>query len=203
MLEIDKAWKDAPAVLLLLHGGKVRSHEPVTRTNLAAARMRLLAGAVRRSTSLPALVLRYRVRGWNDEDGLRVPDSVRDAQAALETLERELGPVPVVLVGHSMGGRTAVRVAGYPTVRAVAALAPWLPPDEPVDPLAGRSVLIAHGRRDRITDPERSIAYAARAEAVADGVTLRLLDDGHAMLREPRAWHRLVAEFADRVVSEL
>ena len=203
MLDLDEAWKDAAAVLLLLHGGKVDSHEPVTRVNLAAARMKLMARALRRGTALPAVTLRYRVRGWNDADGARTPDPVRDALTALDTIQGELGPVPVILVGHSMGGRTAVRVAWYPTVRAVAALAPWLPPDEPVDTLVGRRLMIAHGRRDRITDPARSIAYAARADAVAESVDLERLDDGHAMLRQPAVWNRLVTEFIQQAVSGL
>ena len=35
--------------------------------------------------------------------------------------------MPVVLLGHSMGGRTAVAVADDPSVVGVVALAPWLP----------------------------------------------------------------------------
>lgn len=186
----------AAAVMLLLHGGRVNSYEPVSRGNLAAARMGLMAREVRRDPALPVLALRYRVRGWNDDGGARTPDPVRDALHALDEVERRLGPVPVILVGHSIGGRTAVRVAGYPTVRAVAALAPWLPETEPVDTLVGRTVLIAHGRRDRVTDPELSIAFARRAAAVADAVYLKLLDDRHAMLRTPGAWRRLVTDFA-------
>lgn len=197
-LDRAAAAPDAAAVMLLLHGGRAHSYQPVSRGNLAAVRMAVLAGRVRQDRSIPVLALRYRVRGWNDEDGARTPDPVHDALLALALIEARLGPVPVILVGHSLGGRAAVRVAGYPTVRGVAALAPWLPPGEPAEPLAGRTVLIAHGRQDRVTDPEGSIAFATRASAVADAVYLKVLEDGHAMLRSPGAWHRLVAHFAER-----
>ncbi|MGR4852480.1 alpha/beta fold hydrolase [Streptomyces sp. LARHCF252] len=51
----------------------------------------------------------------------------RDARRALGELARRAGDVPVVLVGHSMGGRAALRAADAPQVRAVPALAPWCP----------------------------------------------------------------------------
>jgi predicted esterase len=36
--------------------------------------------------------------------------------------------------------------------------------------LAGWTVLLAHGDQDRVTDPERSYAYALRARQVSDQV---------------------------------
>jgi pimeloyl-ACP methyl ester carboxylesterase len=183
------------ALVLLLHGGREESYDPVRRGNLAALRMSALGRSLDTDGSVPVVALRYRYRGWNDPDGTRTPDPVDDALAALATLSRRFGPVPVVLVGHSLGGRTALRAAAYPTVRALAALAPWLPEGEPVDTLAGRTVLIAHGRRDRVTDSKHSVAYARRAVPVADAVYLRLIDDSHSMLRAAGTWHRLVREF--------
>ncbi len=198
-LETASAADRPAAVVLLLHGGRARSLAPVRPGNLAALRMSLLARTAHIDRSIPVLALRYRYRGWNDEDGARTPDPVHDALDALARIEARLGPVPVILVGHSLGGRAAVRTAGYPTVRAVAALAPWLPLGEPVDPLTDRTVLIAHGRRDRVTEIEHSLAYATRALTVADAVYLKLIDDGHAMLHTPATWHRLVREFCATV----
>ena len=195
-LDAAAAFRDPAALLLLLHGGKVSSYEPVRRGNLAALRMSALARALGPGLGLPILTLRNRYRGWNDKDGARTPSPVRDALWALETIEQRLGPTPVILVGHSLGGRTAVRVAHYPTVRAVAALAPWLPLGEPADPLNGRRVIIAHGLRDKVTDPEHSVAFAERASTVADTVWLKLVDDGHALLRAPATWNGLVRDFA-------
>ncbi|MBK8075610.1 MAG: hypothetical protein IPK24_08615 [Kineosporiaceae bacterium] len=53
-------------------------------------------------------LLRYRNRGWN---GARA-DPVVDTRWALTRLADRHGPVPVILVGYSMGGRAAVWAAG-------------------------------------------------------------------------------------------
>jgi predicted esterase len=203
VLPRDREW-DIRGVVLLLHGGQATSLEPVRPGNLAAFRMTRFVPAFRRrpgreSPRVAVALLRNRTRGWNAEDPPahdRVPDPVADALWALEQIDRRLGPVPVVLAGHSMGGRTALRVAGHPSVRAVAALAPWLPPDEPIAQLAGRDVLIAHGTRDRVTSLDASRSYARDAAVVARSIDLQEFPGGHAMLRRPRGWHRLVYRFA-------
>jgi len=239
--------------VLLLHGGKSESYDPVGRADLAAARMRPFAGAILRrsgsgqrvgsaqhgasaqhggsrqhgdthrhgdsarhgggpprhgspprhggsggpghrgrAVSLAVGLLRDRYRGWNGTEA----EPLRDALWALEETERLYGPIPVVLVGHSMGGRAALRAGGYRTVRAVAALCPWLPESEPFAQLAGRTVLIAHAVRDEVTDPAASLRYAQRATLVADEVRYRhMTTGGHAMVRGAGQWHRLVADF--------
>ena len=196
------------SAVLVLHGGKVRSKEPVRRTNLAYLRMRPFAAAVDRRArqvgaagpnGLGALLLRDRFRGWNGEDA----DPVADALWALDRIEQLHGRIPVVLLAHSMGGRAALRAAGHPMVTGVVALAPWLPEGEPVTQLDGRRVLIAHGGRDTITDPANSRAYAERAEAAGTDVEYREIPGGkHAMLAGASAWHTLAAEFAvDRLAE--
>jgi dienelactone hydrolase len=138
------------------------------------------------------MLLRYRYRGWNGEE----MSPVADAEWGLRYIRARHGSAPIVLVGHSMGGRTALRVAGDEAVLGVVALAPWLPDGEPVDQLVGREVLLAHGNLDRITSPGASRRFAERAESVAkrvDYVTVR--GDAHAMLLRPATWHRLVARF--------
>jgi pimeloyl-ACP methyl ester carboxylesterase len=79
---------------------------------------------------------------------------------ALDEVRRRHPRARVVFIGHSMGGRTALRCAGDPSVVGVCALAPWIEPGEPSAHLAGRTVLIAHSDRDRITDPEMSREFA-------------------------------------------
>ncbi|MFE9225855.1 alpha/beta fold hydrolase [Streptomyces massasporeus] len=92
-------------------------------------------------------------RGREERDGADAGKRVPDTLEALEALARLAGAVPVVLVGHSMGGRAALRAAGHPQVRALLALAPWWPPGEPAQPLTGRRLVVPHGERDRITAP--------------------------------------------------
>jgi pimeloyl-ACP methyl ester carboxylesterase len=101
----------------------------------------------------------------------------------LDELRGRLGRVPVVLVGHSMGARAALRVAGHPLVSAIAGLAPWLPPGEPVDQLAGRRVLLAHGSADTVTSPSETWAYADRARSITQVATVEVPNGNHALLR--------------------
>ena len=137
-------------------------------------------------------LLRNRVRGWNAPQ----LHPVSDARHALERIRAERPGVPVFLVGHSMGGRVALRVADDPAVTSVCALAPWTPPGEPVEPVRGRNVVLAHGTLDRITKPAESFAYARRARAVAGRlVRFELMSESHAMLPRAPAWHRLVRRF--------
>ena len=78
-------------------------------------------------------------------------------------------------------------VAGYPSVQAVVALAPWIEQGDPTSQLAGRRLLIAHGTRDRITSAAASAAYAREAAARGRSVSyVRVQDDRHAMLRRAR-----------------
>jgi pimeloyl-ACP methyl ester carboxylesterase len=181
--------------VLLLHGGKSESYDPVTRTNLTAARMWPFAAPILRRSgraSIAVGLLRDRYQGWNGTQA----EPVRDALWALDETVKTFGSAPVVLVGHSMGGRAALRAAGHPTVRGVVALCPWLPESEPFAQLAGRSVLIAHAAQDKVTDPAASLRYAQRATLVADGVRYRrVAHSGHAMVCGAGRWHRMVADF--------
>ncbi|HZP51773.1 alpha/beta hydrolase [Actinocrinis sp.] len=184
------------SVVLLIHGGRAKSREPVSRGSLPLARMRMFAPAIlgaARGQGTSVALLRDRYRGWNEPHA----DPVEDAGWALEEIERRFGAVPVVLVGHSMGGRAALRVAGHPAVRGVAALAPWVPNREPVAQLAGRTVLVAHGDRDAMTSPADSLAYVRRAAGVADRICFwQVRGARHAMLERPGYWHGLVRDFA-------
>ena len=105
-------------------------------------------------------------------------DPVADARWALAEVRRELGDLPVCLLGHSMGARTAVHVADEQHVVGVVGLAPWWPADEPVDALRGKRLVGAHGRRDRITSYRQSARFVARAADVAASAELR--DMGHS-----------------------
>jgi hypothetical protein len=78
----------------------------------------------------------------------------------------------------------------------VAGLAPWLPLGEPVEQLAGRWVLVAHGTADVITSPAETWAFVERARAVTEVAAIEVGDGDHPMLRRARLWHAIAAEFA-------
>ena len=178
----------------MLHGGRDKSTQPTMPTQLAVIRMIPFARRIAADGSgeLAVARLRYRVRGWNGE--LQSP--VADARWAIEQLATRYPGRPIGLVGHSMGGRTALRAAGHPAVHSVAALAPWLPPGEPSAQVAGRAVLLVHGTADRMTSPQGTAAFAERLRL--SGVEAGLIDipgEKHAMLGRPRLWHDLAASF--------
>ncbi|WP_024874220.1 alpha/beta fold hydrolase [Saccharomonospora piscinae] len=184
------------AVALVLHGGAqygvdaVRPWRPAYLRMVPIARAVWAAGAAH---GLEVRMLRNRVRGWNEPD--RHP--VEDARWALRRVRDERPGLPVVLVGHSMGGRVALRVCDDPAVTGVCAFAPWTPEGEPVEPVTGRRVLLAHGVLDRVTRPVDSHRYARRADARAAGLArFEVTAESHALLRRRSVWNRLAAEFA-------
>lgn len=183
---------DPRGVVLVLHGGRARGRVSGERKRPPYLRMIPFARMLARVDRLGVFMLRYRYWGWNAP----VKDAVRDTEWALEEIARRYPDAPVVLLGHSMGGRAALYAAGAANVAAVCALAPWLDGTDPVRQLAGRTVLIAHGDRDRRTDPGESYAYALRAKRVTDRIgRFEVLGDGHAMLRHAGDWQALVRHF--------
>ncbi|GAA2636757.1 MULTISPECIES: alpha/beta fold hydrolase [Streptomyces] len=189
------------AAVLLLHGGREEGPEPPPLLNLPALRMRPFAAAVVRATrgrDVLVAEVRYRHRGWN---GSRC-DAARDAEAALARLRGIAGDVPVVLVGHSMGGRAALRAAGAPLVHGVVALAPWCPPGEPVDHLAGRRLYLLHDEQDRVTSAAGSWEFVRRSRlAGACATAIPMATGGHAMLRGAGSWHRRTAALVTGLVT--
>lgn len=185
---------EAPvAAVLVLHGGQEASERVPGPLNLPGLRMRGFVRAVAGETAgarVAVGVVRYRYRGWNGD----AADAARDTTAALSDLAEELGPVPTVLIGHSMGGRAALRTAGHPCVTGVVALAPWCPDGEPYAQLEGRTLLTLHGDDDRVTAPEATRRFAAQARtagALVAGYTVH--GAGHALLRRSGDWHRAAA----------
>lgn len=182
-------------VVVVAHGGQSVSTEPTSAVQLAVLRMITIERAIRQAVRGHPVVVcrpRFRVRGWNGADA----SPVRDLTEVLDDVGRRFGPVPVVLVGHSMGARAALRAAGHPAVAAVTGLAPWLPPGEPVAQLAGRRILLVHGSADRVTRPADTWAYAGRARSVTAVEAIEVRNGDHALLRRARLWHQIAAESA-------
>jgi pimeloyl-ACP methyl ester carboxylesterase len=189
------------AVVVVLHGGKDRSRAPVTGRSLSWQRGLALARTLGRRLEddrIAVRLLRYRTVGWNGDGA----DQVADARGALDRVRDELGELPVVLVGHSMGGRTACHAADHPSVRGVVALAPWLPPSDPVTGLRGKELHAAHGRRDRITRARDTRAYVERARAVASATSFTDMGDrGHYMLSGIHAWNAFTLDRVRRILT--
>ena len=183
---------DAPgrprAMILVLHGGKPRSHEAIDGRSASWRRALWLQRDIARrahESGVGVWLLRYRERGWNGG-----ADRAADARWALDELRAAHGDVPVVLLGHSMGARVAVHVADDPSVRGVVGLAPWWSAEDPVATLAGRTLRAAHGRRDRITSFRETARYVERAQAVAASAELRDMGSlGHYMITGSSRWH--------------
>lgn len=181
-------------MVLVLHGGREASTDAVRSRQLAVLRMIPVARRIDAvgAGRLVVARLRYAVRGWNGE--LRSP--VGDTEWALDQLASRYPGLPVGMVGHSMGGRTALRAGGHPAVRSVVGLAAWLPREEPLEQLAGRRVLLVHGNRDRMTSANGSAATVSRLRAAGVAASYVEIDgERHAMLRRPRLWHDLAAGF--------
>ena len=192
-LDVDLPTGSTEAAVLVLHGGRERSHDAVESRHLAVRRMLPFAGQIAKAVPTAAVArLRYRVRGWNGDGA----DVLADVAHGLDELRDRFGPVPVVLLGHSLGGRAAVLSAGADHVRGVVALAPWLPDGEPVDQLAGRSLAILHGTRDMTTSGTLSARFGERAAGITtESACVRVPRSGHGMVFRAGLWHRLSTAF--------
>lgn len=202
-LLLTRSTPTAPrGAVLLLHGGAVRSRRPVDGRSASWQRARALQRAIvprLGDEAVAVWLLRFRVRGWNDPAD---PSPLADARWALDQVQRELA-VPVALVGHSMGARTAVHVADHPSVRGVVGLAPWLPRGEAVHALRDRKLVLGHGRRDRITSFAESQEYVERSRTVANSAVFHDMGDaGHYLLRGSDRWTALAAESVRAILAD-
>lgn len=192
---------DRRAAVLVLHGGQQSSMQPVRDRNASWWRMAIMARALKgfaRTERLSLHLLQYEVRGWNDP---QAPSPVTDARWALEQV-RATFDGPVVLVGHSMGGRTACHVADDPAVLGVVGLAPWLPPGEPNRALEDRALHVLHGTRDRWTSAPASKAYVERCRPIATEVSWQSLPGaGHFMFRSVPTWNGFVEDSVRRILA--
>jgi len=203
----------AEAVVLLLPGGAADSLAPVRAYDHAVLRMIPFGRSVARASGgrIALATLRYSMRGWNGDK----ESPLADARWALGQVAERFSHLPIGLVGHSMGGRVALRMIDHEVVpggtpggssssggvRSIAALAPWVPNGEPTPLLGDRPLLLAHGAADRITDPAKTAELAEKLAADGRDVELVTFPRGrHGMLFPARPWHQLVARFMVRTL---
>ncbi|MFS3127916.1 alpha/beta hydrolase [Nocardioides sp. Bht2] len=189
------------ALILMLHGGQEISRDPVEQSSGPWRRSLVMQHQITpqaHAAGVGTWLLRYQERGWNDDDA---PSPVPDARWALDQVRQQLGELPVVLIGHSMGARTSVRVADDPLVQGVVALAPWLPAEDPVTPLAGKVLAAAHGSTDKITSAKATARFVDRARTAGAKAGFHDMGPvGHYMLRRVRAWNRFAISRALEMV---
>lgn len=180
--------------VLVLPGGRSASQAPTSWWNPAVLRMMPFAWTVSAESRghLSVAVLRYAVRGWNGA----AASPVTDAREALEEVSARHPGLPIGLLGHSMGGRVAFRLAADDRVGALAALAPWVERSDVATGHPGLRALVMHGTRDRITSPRNAKAMAEAMSALGVDVTWRTVEgESHSMLRQAGTWHREAARF--------
>lgn len=192
LLELGQK-RDARAVIVVAHGGKSKDQRRDSHLRPAALRMlpfSLDFARRSRGRGLAVAQLRYRNIGFNDGD------PVEDLTWALDRMAAK-HDAPICVVGHSMGARAAILACGHPSVAAVAALATWITPEDTVEQAAGRTVMLAHGLHDRVTDPARSYALAVQLRDVgARTCRFEVARAGHTMLDRRSTWHDVTRGFA-------
>jgi alpha-beta hydrolase superfamily lysophospholipase len=202
VLTVREAGGPTRGVALVLHGGRSHSFERVEARHLSPARMVPFARHLHRAGGrhgLAVWTLRNSVRGWNGPE----MSPLQDARWALARIHEQHPGVPVYLLGHSMGGLTAICVADDPQVEAVVSLAPWLSAETPAKAVAGRKVLIVHGSADRWTSPAESLKFARRAAPLAQDLRyVSLAGAGHFMFRRVRLWHNLATGYVLKAFCE-
>lgn len=187
--------------VLVLPGGKPTSAEASRSWHLSNLRVREVARTVSRAAPRAAVYrLRYRSRGWNEPDR----PALTDGREALATLTAAHPGVPIVLVGHSMGGRLAALLATqHPGVVGVVALAPWWPAGEADTIPRTVRLSVVHGSEDRWTDPRASARAVQRAVDRGLAADHHLVEDaGHFMLTHRPRWNTAIERALSEIVAD-
>jgi pimeloyl-ACP methyl ester carboxylesterase len=197
----------ATATVLCVNGGQSGEVEGTWSASLEWLVERL-------APRFPALAfgeVKYRIKSWN-----RLDWCVQDAREAMDAL----GGDRMLLLGFSMGGAVATRVADDARVETVLGLAPWFPDRLDVGTLRGRRLAILHGSLDRGfpgipgVSPDNSRRGYERARPLGvdgdyrlikgalHGVALRARWGRPVPLPRAHAWLRLCAAELERFEAQ-
>ena len=127
---------DGRMAAVLVNGGAAK---PVPGTWSATSEL-LVRELAPRFPAIRFVEVRYRLKSWRALDSC-----VADGRAALAAA----GSATTMLIGFSLGGAVAVRLAATEDVTGVLGLAPWLPPELTLDGLRGKRLDVVHGSWDR------------------------------------------------------
>lgn len=185
------------AVVVLHGGGSRRDRMRVSPTQLSVLRMIPIARSLaRKHPHAGVFRLLNSARGW---DTHLTP--LADAEWAVAKVVERLGPVPVALVGHSLGGRAALLAAGSPHVGPVVALNPYLLPGDDRN-IAGGPLLVVHGSDDRIASPAIAAKTVRRLQERGIDASFTEVPGGrHAMLRHHGEFQRPASDFVTMALN--
>ncbi len=192
-LALPAAGGPAPrAVAVMLHGGLVDGLDPLGDVDVSAALVQLWTGQLRKRVPEVAFVrVVNAVTGWNDP----IKSPVADADWALMRVRQLYPDLPIALVGHSMGGRTAFELVDRPGVRAIVGLAPWLADGYIEQRFLKTPTLLVHGRQDTETSPEASQDLVERIRDAGGDARFESVAGWHSLLLRASVWQREVADF--------
>lgn len=177
----------------------MKSHAAARQRQLSVLRMRPLTASLRNAVAhddIEVVQAHYTQRGWNGDGSARVAE----VRAVLDTITARHGDIPIVLLGHSMGGRVAARLAQDPRVSGIVALAPWWPEGEGLLVRPDQELLVVHGTADRWTSATQSREQAvAVAQRGGSAQWVPIVGGGHFMLRPLCRWHHLAVSAALRM----
>jgi pimeloyl-ACP methyl ester carboxylesterase len=157
---------------VLVNGGTAK---PVPGTWSATSEL-LVRELASRFPAIRFVEVRYRLKSWR-----ALESCVADGRAALAVADR-----PTMLIGFSLGGAVAVRLAANESVTGVLGLAPWLPPELPLDGLRGKRLDVVHGSWDRHLP---GIPGVSPAHSRAGWERARLLGAAGTYTVIPRGFH--------------
>lgn len=177
--------------MVVLHGGPEKGFTATAPFSPPYVRMIPFARRIRTLSRdrIGVVRVRHTQTGWNGAERT----TLGQVRWTLGDITARVPHLPIGLLGHSLGGRTALAAAGHTDVRSVVALAPWVTEHDGVDHLLDRDVLVLQGARDRECPPEEARAFVERLRAAGGRVRYEELPGGHGMLREAGRWHELAA----------